>query len=471
MTRRVGSAVVLGGGMSGILAAAVLASCADRVTVVESDRFPGEPRPRKGLPQGHHFHMFMGGGVDALEDVLPGVVGALAAAGAHRKMIGEELLVLSAEGWIRRFSGDAYVIAATRHLVDHVVREHVLADRRIEVLEGTKVLGLTGGPDRVTGVRVESGVDAGGERTLAADLVVDATGRSSRSPQWLRELGARTAPEEQQEAGFAYSGRLYQAPPGVGPDFPGLLIQPRPGTGLPGQGGALLPCERDTWIVAMIGTKGGQPPTDEPGFLDFARGLPHPLIADLLADATPLTDIRAYRGLANRRRRYEQVVPEGFVVTGDAATMLNPNYATGMSIAAFCALAMRRVLRRDGPGHGFARRAQRGIAAASLGSWRSATANDRWFPGTESTFRQGAGTGAMRFAAKWTRIAAEDPVVASATYDVASLRVPQSAMLTPALMARVLRGPRKPDLVPPDAIAQFPAVAAVLTARQRVDTP
>ncbi|MGI5472208.1 NAD(P)/FAD-dependent oxidoreductase [Streptomyces sp. CA-132043] len=213
------SAVVLGGGMAGMLAAAALARSADRVTVIESDRFPDGPAPRKGLPQGHHNHMLMSGGAQALDDLLPGTTDALFAAGARRRGMPGDLLTLSAEGWYRRHRGDAYVIACSRELTDHVVRARVLADKKITVIESAKATGPVGDRRRITGVRVErAGAEA---ETLDADLVVDATGRRSRTPEWLAALGLPDVQEERVDAGFAYASRLYQAPEGTPEEFPG----------------------------------------------------------------------------------------------------------------------------------------------------------------------------------------------------------------------------------------------------------
>ncbi|MEU4768028.1 FAD-binding protein [Actinosynnema sp. NPDC023794] len=454
-------AVVLGGGMAGMLAAAALAEHVDRVTVVESDRFPDGPLPRKGLPQGHHFHMFMGGGVDALDELLPGTSDLLYAAGAHRRRMGDEFLGVSMHGWSRPYDGRAYVLAASRHLLDHVVRGRVLSHPAIDVVEGTKAIGLVGDAARVTGVRLESRADQDAdraERTLAADVVVDATGRGSRAPVWLEALGLPKVAEDLQDAGFAYAGRTYEAPAALADGFPAILVQADSGTGRPGRGAGLLPNEDGKWIVSMIGTKGAQPPTDEEGYLAFARSLQDPLVAELMAAARPLTEIRAYRGLVNRQRHFEKLpVPDGFLVVGDAATILNPNYATGMSMAAFQALALRAELLKRGLANGFTRRVQTAVAKSVVGSWQAATFNDSLFPGAESTMKVRGGKGQQRFIARWNRVSAENPAVARATFEVASFLAPRRSMMTLPLLFTVLRGPRHPEMALADAIERFPA--------------
>ncbi|WP_413092564.1 hypothetical protein [Streptomyces phaeochromogenes] len=60
-------AVVIGGGLSSMLATATAAPFADEVTVVERDDLPRGPEPRKGLPQANHAHVLWSGGAKAIE--------------------------------------------------------------------------------------------------------------------------------------------------------------------------------------------------------------------------------------------------------------------------------------------------------------------------------------------------------------------------------------------------------------------
>src|SRR5262245_32152723 len=76
-------AVVVGGSMAGMLAARVLADHFDEVTLLERDRYPEAPAPRKGLPQGRHAHVLLERGRGVLERYLPGLTGALVRAGAE----------------------------------------------------------------------------------------------------------------------------------------------------------------------------------------------------------------------------------------------------------------------------------------------------------------------------------------------------------------------------------------------------
>jgi len=79
---RAGHAAVIGGGMSGILAARALSDHFAEVTVIERDQLPGQPDFRKGVPQARHLHTFWAGGLRAAEQLLPGIEADLLAAGA-----------------------------------------------------------------------------------------------------------------------------------------------------------------------------------------------------------------------------------------------------------------------------------------------------------------------------------------------------------------------------------------------------
>ncbi|MGW1507340.1 FAD-dependent monooxygenase [Streptomyces mirabilis] len=454
-------AVVIGGGLAGLLAARVLSRHTDKVTIIEGDTYPEGPKQRKGLPQGRQNHMLMAGGAEALEQLLPGTLARLSAAGAHTLTMGSDLLTLSSEGWFRTFDDQSYTIACSRPLIDHVVRSQVLNDPAVTVLQATKAVALIGDAAKITGVGIERADRS--EGVISADLVVDASGNRSKSPAWLADLGLPTVKEEFVDAGLTYAGREYEAPVEAAKNFPGVLIQTVPGTGQPGKGAAFMPQEDGRWIVSLIGTQGGQPPTQDEGFLDFARDVRDPIVADLIGTARPMTEVRGSRGLANRRRSYHQLpVPDGFLAIGDAVMVLSPNYATGMSMAAFGALALRTRLKTHGLKPGLSRTVQNDIAKAGAGPWTMASTNDLFFPGVKTNITvRGAGM-QQNMGARYARTAAANEDVLRAVYEVSTLRSPQSRMMSLPLLLAVLRGPGRPPLTAEQAKAQFPQIGELL---------
>ena len=76
-------------------------------------------------------------------------------------------------------------------------------------------LATTPARDRVTGVRVLPRAGGGAEEILAADLVVDATGRAGRTPAWLNEIGYDPPAEEQLRIDIKYASRYLRLRPGA----------------------------------------------------------------------------------------------------------------------------------------------------------------------------------------------------------------------------------------------------------------
>ncbi|MBT2543305.1 FAD-dependent oxidoreductase, partial [Streptomyces sp. ISL-44] len=202
--------IVLGGGLAGMLAAAALAPHAGQVTIWERDTLPEGPVSRRGAPQARHAHVLWSGGARAIEAMLPGTHVRWSQAGARRIEMPSDLVMLTAKGWVQRQPPSSrrsqYMIVCSRDLLDWVVRRQVLSLANVTVRHCTAE-GLLGDAGRVTGVRA-----AEGGTPVPADLVIDATGRGSRAPRWLSDLGAPAVPEAVVDSGLVYASRLFRAP-------------------------------------------------------------------------------------------------------------------------------------------------------------------------------------------------------------------------------------------------------------------
>ncbi len=460
-TGRPTTAVVLGGSLAGLLVARALADVVGRVTVVERDTLPDGAEPRRGLPQARHAHQLWSGGALALAELVPGITDRLREAGVRRLAVTTDMVALSPYGWYRRWAESHHVLLAGRDLLDATVRAAVLADGRVEVLERTEARALTGTAAAVTGVRIgpAGGDGAGGrERVLDADLVVDATGRGSRAARWLTGLGLPEPRRREVDSGIAYASRLFRAPEAAREAFPVVNVQPDPRTGEPGRGGVLLPVEDGRWLVTLFGTRGGEPSADTGDFARFARAeLRHPVIADLIGRAEPLTEVAFTRTTANRRLFYERMRtwPENFAVVGDAACALNPVYGHGMSVAAQGALALREVVRRHGLGSpGLARRVQKAVARPASAAWDLAIGMDVFYPGaTENgpTLRERA---LAAYVGRLLYTATGNGRIARRVTDVTSLERPAPTLAAPGMLLAAAVGPLKPPLTEPPLTAE-----------------
>jgi 2-polyprenyl-6-methoxyphenol hydroxylase-like FAD-dependent oxidoreductase len=449
-------AVVIGAGMGGLAAAQALSRHFERVTLVERDDLPSRPTHRSGTPQGRHLHALQPGGLAALERLLPGFGAELVARGAVRVMAPRDVCWLSAAGWMRPFDHEPrMLLSATRDLIEWVTRRLVTETPQVIVRSGLEVTGLVvaepsaagaggAGVPRVRGTAVRPRAATSPEPTesIVADLVVDASGRRSHAPDWLAAAGYERPAESTVDAELAYATRIYRR---AGDDdvagWKAVFLQARPPHTR--RMAVLFPIEGDRWMLTVAGTNGDVPPTDEDGFLEFTQGLRAPTIADAIDRLEPLTPIVGYRRTENRRRHYESLrMPDGFVVVGDAACAFNPVYGQGMSAAALTAEALDCCLRDHLARHddvvGVSARAQKAVAKANAGAWMVATGEDLRYPETRGG-RVGVRDRLIRrYLDRVVAVAAVDPVVNAAFFDVVALLAEPTSLMRPALMARVL---------------------------------
>ncbi len=374
-------AVVLGASMAGLLAARVLTDSYRKVTVIDRDAMPEIGAHRRGVPQGRHQHVLRAHGRAVLEELFPGFTAHAVQAGAQAgDALGHCRWLLSGYR-LRQADIGLPGLFASRPLLEGQVRARVRALPGVTFMERTDIVGLTATAGRrVTGVQVR---DRAGELVqVPADLVVDATGRGSRTPVWLAEWGYQPPAEDRIEIGLGYATRTYRLRPGaLGPD---KLIVTGPTPDNPRTGG-LVTLEGGRHMVTLGGILGDHPPTDPAGFDAFAASLPFTDIAEAIAGAQPLDNPVAFRFPASVRRRYEHLdqFPDGLLVLGDAVCSFNPVYGQGMTVAANQALALRRLLARSpnpAPDRYF-----RAIAKAVDTPWDFAVAADLAFPGVPGT--------------------------------------------------------------------------------------
>ncbi|MEZ0068174.1 flavin-dependent dehydrogenase [Streptacidiphilus sp. MAP12-20] len=439
-----GRAVVIGGGVAGLLAAWALREHAQEVVVVERDRYPDGPAFRAGVPQGRHAHLLLEGGHRVLDELMPGIRAELLESGATRVLVPNGLRWLSSAGWMSEYESDAGFLSCTRPLLDDAVLRRVRSEPRITLLEGTAVVGLSGTAGSLSGVRVRPHGQRDAQLSeLSADMVVDASGRTSSLPEWLTELGCPLPPEERVDAGVAYATRLYRRRPDVDLNYSGLYLQ----TKAPDAPrlGVLLPVEDDRWIVSVGGMRGAEPEPGDAGFEKQLGLLRDPSLRDLLAGAEPLTSARGFRPGPGVRRRYDKRAPQGLVVVGDAGCTFNPVYGQGITVAVHAARALRdTVARHGGIGHEASRVARRAIAAITKDAWVMSSSEDVRFPTTVGGPSSGL-TGVLvglqhRYLDRVLARATVDPAVSVAFSEVMQLVTPPTALFRPSIVWSVLRG-------------------------------
>jgi len=331
-------------------------------------------------------------------------------------------------------------------------RERVQARANVVCVEQHDILGLETTPDRrrVSGVRVQRLGADGTAGVIEADLVVDATGRGSRTPIWLEDLGYGRVEEERKKIGLGYVTQHYRLT--RDPYRGDLSINPVASPDLP-RGAIFTKTDGDRVELTTYGLLGDHPPTDQQGLYDWVKTLPTPDIWNALQHAEPLDEPVAFRFPTTLRRHYETMdrFPDGLLVTGDAVCCFNPVYAQGMTVAALGALTMRQHLHTGAAPQPleYFRDLARDVVDAP---WEMTNTVDLSFPGVE-----GKRTAQVRVAQKYLSLvqtaATRDGAVAAAYMRAAGLVEKPDSLMRPKLMLRVLwkslgrsrRGPSLPS--------------------------
>jgi 2-polyprenyl-6-methoxyphenol hydroxylase-like FAD-dependent oxidoreductase len=368
-------AVVVGGGMAGLVTARVLADHFRRVTVLERDAIDADTDYRSGVPQCRHPHVLLARGAQILEQLFPGLRADLAELGAPIYDIGHGMRIRFPSGPAKTDPLGLPVQTFTRVALERAVRRRVLDHPGITVRGGFRVDNLCFDREnsRVTGVR--------GAETVYGDLIVIAGGRTLKLADWLADAGFPAPPEMVIPGGLSYTSRLFDRTPEFDPDWQAnyeIPYAPRVR-----RGGLVVAVESGRWLITMFGANGEATPTDEAGFLHYAKTLHTPAIADSIADVSPVGSLYRMVGLGNRWTRFDRMArwPDRLACVGDTVCAPNPLYGQGMTMAAVQALILGRVLDRQRDLTGVARSFQRRAAKAMNLPWLQASSADlAWNP-------------------------------------------------------------------------------------------
>ncbi|SCL34438.1 2-polyprenyl-6-methoxyphenol hydroxylase [Micromonospora nigra] len=431
-------AVVLGGSIAGSLTARMLADHYREVTVIERDELAGVTGPRRAVPQGHHIHALLARGKQILDEVFPGFTEELVSIGVPVGDFGTSLSWYFNGKMMKKAETGLVCVAAGRPLVEDRIRRRVRALDNVTIRERTDVVGLVATPDhrRITGVRVQPNTGEGAPvEVLDADLVVDTTGRGSRTPRWLAEFGYPQVQEEQVRMDLTYTTCDFHGPLEFDPIGDDIALIPVATPAMPR--GAIFARLPDRYAISLTGILGDRPPTDHKGFLAYVESLPVPEIYKAVRDAEPMGPAMTFQFPASIRRHYERQSrhPDGLLVTGDAACIFNPVYGQGMTVAAMESLVLREHLEQGPPRPEQFFRAQSKVIDAP---WDMSAGADLGFPGvrgrrTVKTFMGNA------YIPRLQAAAANDGRLTASFLRAAGLVDPPQALMKPAVAARVLR--------------------------------
>lgn len=451
-------AVVIGAGISGLLAGAAAARHVDSVVIVERDELSSVPGPRTGVPQASHVHALLAAGQRDIEYLVPGFMATVLDHGGSVYDFANDVVMRNPFGWGVRFSSGIPALGASRSLVEWAIRNLVLARPNVILLQRHRCVGMVPGATAVAAVRVNDGRERN-STALEADLIIDATGRGSHTDRWLADIGYSQPTVDVVDSGVCYASRVYRRPAHHRPDWQACYIQLGLEDGA--RGATVMPLEDDRWLITLLSLRSDPPARNEHDFLDFARTLSTPLVADTILASDPLTPVTTSRSTSSRRARPGRGGPRNFIRLGDAACSFNPLYAQGMSTAARSAKTLENILHHRDPTR-VARVFQRRLAAATSWPWLVATSADARRPGTTSTTSLSMQQALGRHLDRVQLAGTVDSQVQHRFLEVFNMLRPPPALLAPAMLARTARRrvavkpipAEPPDPVAPDWMAQ-----------------
>jgi 2-polyprenyl-6-methoxyphenol hydroxylase-like FAD-dependent oxidoreductase len=341
------SILIVGAGICGLGAGLLLARDGHEVTILERDPDPPpesaqsawDSWTRGGVAQFRQPHNFMPGLRLLLEAELPDIQDALRDAGAGRFDLLHPLPPFP-DQTPRPIDEKCWTYTARRPVGEFVFANAATPEPRITIRRGVRVAGLLTGPEAIRGVPHVAGVRTVDGEEIRADLVVDASGRQSRGPEWLTAIGARPPHQEQADCGFAYYTRFFS---GQEPGRRGPALTPIGTMSI-----LTLPGDNGTWSVTIVTAAGDQPLKQLRHEEQWTKTVAAcPLHAHWL-QGEPVTEVLAMSGIVDRYRRFVvdgSPVATGFVAVADAWGCTNPSAGRGLTVGMLHALRLRDVLR------------------------------------------------------------------------------------------------------------------------------
>jgi 2-polyprenyl-6-methoxyphenol hydroxylase-like FAD-dependent oxidoreductase len=342
-----GHALVMGAGMAGLINARILADHFEKVTIFENETLPDGPISRKHIPQGHHIHVILGRGKDFIEQCFPGIMNEIGLSGGRIIDASANVSWFFQNSWrIRYKSGVTSLLTLRPHLEWHIRNRLLTGFRNVTLLESCSVTGFLMNDDctEVKGLQYRN--ELGEPQKILGDLIIDSSGRSSKTPDWLEEYGFERPRESKVNIGLGYTSRLYKCPDDFKEDWQLLAVYPQfPDTW---RAGVISHVQNNQWIATLIGYFGDHALANDTSFLEYAHSLSRPDIYNQLKNATPAGPIKVFKMPEARRRHYEALhrFPGRLIVTGDAYCMFNPFFGQGITAITCSAETLKHCLQK-----------------------------------------------------------------------------------------------------------------------------
>lgn len=369
-------AIVIGGSIAGLLASHVLSDHFEEVILIEKDNYVENGKVRNGTPQGNHIHILLVKGREILQDFFPELEKDLVKKGANKIDFLNDTRYRLPSGWAPRFNSGIITFTCTRTLLENTIRHQIQKNSKIKIEKNIHITSLVLEKPNKISLKTKEG------KKIQGDLIVDCTGRNTKTPSWLEDIGFPKPQETKIDSFVGYATRRYIPPKNDNRRWKMLVILNKPTTNP--RTGVIYPIENNKWLVGLYGIGKNYPPVDEKGFLEYTKHLESRELYDALKDATPDSEIHGYQIPGSRKYHYEKMSlwPDNFIVLGDAVSVFNPFYGQGITSAALGANALDDMLKNNRVEKDFTQKFQKRLAKEVSLPWILGTSEDLRWPTT-----------------------------------------------------------------------------------------
>ncbi|MEH2487511.1 FAD-dependent oxidoreductase [Bradyrhizobium sp. AZCC 2230] len=435
-------AVVIGSGIGGLSAAAVLASYFEQVEILERDQITAFVESRPGTPQDRHPHGLLAGGLKSLDEILPGFEQELAAAGAVPVKIAEEFRLECADiGALPSRDFGLSILCASRPLIESVLRRRVMAIGNVSLRSQCRVVEILADTSVVRGVRFDTGFTR--SDTLESDLVVDASGRGALTLSLLDALGWERPEFTEVTLEIGYSTTIVRFAPHDLPQWKLVLTEPDPPNSA--LKAVFVPLEGDRWYITIADRRAVPRLETWDDFLSTFSQLEMPTLSQVFRHARPIESVRHFGFSANRWQHFERLhhLPHGVLPIADALCRFNPTHGQGMSSAAMQSRLLRAAFESAASEASPIAAAQAAfmsdVKSVIQQPWNMSTSVDLAFPEAHGE-RPENFEDSLRFQARLLRAAVADPIVHRALIEVGQLLQPHTLLHEPHIRERIEAG-------------------------------
>ncbi|MGQ7847269.1 NAD(P)/FAD-dependent oxidoreductase [Granulosicoccus sp. 3-233] len=391
-------ALIIGGGIGGLLAALALEGQFQRISVLERGEYPdlqteGSPAMRPSAPQSRCLHVMMAAGASAMDELLPGWRAQLQSLGAVPFDASRDAVMRLSAGCLPRSCSGITLYACSRSLLEHMLRLRIGSAPGISLYTRQEVRGLAHDRSRqaVKGVWLQQPATAQCD-LIEADLVVDASGAASRLPQWLAQganVAAGTDSPDSSAHGSVVPVRETVVSPGrrqvscwfhidpeEAPDWHCLALAPDPCNAW--RSLMMLRAEHDRWGLVLVDPTRESLPRTPAALRELVARFNECQLSGMLQRATPVSPVHRLSPSINRWRHHEESAfwPNGLVALGDSACTLDPYAGLGMSLAARASLLLRDEISKNRESAPECRRFQQALAEQNRPAWEQTTGCD-----------------------------------------------------------------------------------------------